>query len=222
MPVRRNREISRLEGLCDAVFAFAATLLVVSLEVPRDFGALIMQMKGFAAFAVTFGVLLAIWTIHNAFFRRYALDDAWTVVLNCSLLFVVLFYVFPLKFLTESWFSTIPGFGDGGTLIAGYDELGQLFALYSTGFAALFLLISLLYWNARRQHRRLDLSPFERWEAGYLARHYLLFALVGGLSIILALLGLGVNYGLPGFIYVLLGPLCYVQGALSDRRRPMD
>ncbi len=49
MPVRRNREISRLEGLSDAVFAFAATLLVVSLEVPRDFGALLIQMKGFAA-----------------------------------------------------------------------------------------------------------------------------------------------------------------------------
>jgi len=31
----RSHEISRIEGLSDAVFAFAVTLLVVSLEVPR-------------------------------------------------------------------------------------------------------------------------------------------------------------------------------------------
>ncbi len=30
-----SHEISRIEGLSDAVFAFAVTLLVVSLEVPR-------------------------------------------------------------------------------------------------------------------------------------------------------------------------------------------
>ena len=30
----RSREISRLEGLSDAVFGFAITLLIVSLEVP--------------------------------------------------------------------------------------------------------------------------------------------------------------------------------------------
>ncbi len=33
----RGREISRIEGLSDAVFAFAITLLVVSLEVPETF-----------------------------------------------------------------------------------------------------------------------------------------------------------------------------------------
>jgi hypothetical protein len=33
----RSHEISRIEGLSDAVFAFAVTLLVVSLEVPKTF-----------------------------------------------------------------------------------------------------------------------------------------------------------------------------------------
>ncbi|HXI31236.1 MAG TPA: TMEM175 family protein [Vicinamibacterales bacterium] len=36
MPHHR-REVSRIEGLSDAVFAFAITLLVVSLEVPETF-----------------------------------------------------------------------------------------------------------------------------------------------------------------------------------------
>ena len=33
----RGQEITRIEGLSDAVFAFAITLLVVSVEVPKTF-----------------------------------------------------------------------------------------------------------------------------------------------------------------------------------------
>ena len=43
----RSREVSRLEGLSDAVFGFAITLLVVSLEVPETFEELEIMMQGF-------------------------------------------------------------------------------------------------------------------------------------------------------------------------------
>src|SRR6185295_6902584 len=95
----RSHEPSRLEGLSDAVFGFAITLLVVSLEVPRNFAELMQAMRGFGAFAVSFTLLFLVWFNQYKFFRRYGLQDNTSVVLNGVLLFVVLFYVYPLKFL---------------------------------------------------------------------------------------------------------------------------
>ncbi len=215
----RNRDISRLEGFSDAVFAFAATLLVVSLQVPSSFSELISQLYGFFGFAVTFGALVAIWTVHNAFFRRYAMTDGWTVFLNSALLFVVLFYVFPLKFLTDSGVGAI-GLGDSVVRLESWDELRQIFILYSAGFGAVFLCVSLLYIHAWRSRQVLGLTPEAAWEAAMLARHYLLFVVVSLLSIAIAVAGIGIRFGLPGLAYILLGPLCFAQGAWSERFRP--
>ena len=72
----RGGDISRLEGLSDAVFAFAVTLLVVSLEVPETFDELLHVLRGFFAFAVCFAILFWVWFDHYRFFRRYGLADA--------------------------------------------------------------------------------------------------------------------------------------------------
>ena len=97
MPLRRHA-VTRLEGFSDAVFGFALTLLVVSLEVPNSFDELLKDMQGLVGFALMFAMVCWIWYEHNVFFRSYGLDDPWTVFLNCVLLFVVLFYVYPLKY----------------------------------------------------------------------------------------------------------------------------
>jgi hypothetical protein len=81
LPTRRH-EISRLEAFSDAAFAFALTLLVVSLDVPRSYGELMGLLKGFLSFACCFALLVWIWHEHNMFFRRYGLQDPSTVFLN--------------------------------------------------------------------------------------------------------------------------------------------
>ncbi|PYP88667.1 MAG: hypothetical protein DMF61_05650 [Blastocatellia bacterium AA13] len=107
----RCHEISRVEGLSDAVFALAVTLLVVSLEVPRTFNELSEAMHGFIAFAISFFLLFMVWFYQYRFFRRYSLHDHFTVWLNGLLLFVVLCYVYPLKFLFSTLVKLVTGTG---------------------------------------------------------------------------------------------------------------
>ena len=103
----RSGEITRLEAFCDVVFGFALTLLVVSLEVPRNYAELMAAMRGFVPFAVCFAQLVMIWRAHYIFSRRYGLEDRYIVFLNVVLLFVVLFYVYPLKFVFTMLFLEI-------------------------------------------------------------------------------------------------------------------
>ena len=72
---------------------------MVSLEVPRTYTELVVAMKGFFAFAICFTILVQVWYYHYIYSRRYGLQTTYTIVLNAVLLFVVLFYVYPLKFL---------------------------------------------------------------------------------------------------------------------------
>src|SRR5581483_1357732 len=102
LPESHRGESARIEAFSDAIFGFAATLLVVSLEVPRDFAAMAASLRGFVAFGLSFATLAAIWTVHRGFFRRFPIGDGTTVVLNTVLMFLILFYVYPLKFLART------------------------------------------------------------------------------------------------------------------------
>jgi hypothetical protein len=58
---KRGHEVQRIETFSDAVFAFAVTLLIVSLEVPKNFEELMVSMLGFYAFGISFTLLALIW-----------------------------------------------------------------------------------------------------------------------------------------------------------------
>ena len=208
---------ARLEAFSDATFAFSATLLVVSLEVPDTFPELVSELKGFIAFGIRFGVLITLWTVHNAFFRRYPVADKTITFLNSALLFVILFYVYPLKFLTESFVAPLVGDSINRGMQS-YEDLALLFLLYSLGFVAVFGAISLMYYHVFRKTEPFNLNAYQQYEAIFYARHYGIFAGVGLLSILMAVLKIGVAVGAPGFIYALLGPLCYWHGTQTSKQ----
>ena len=221
--MRKHHEISRLEALSDAVFAFAATLLVVSLEVPRTYPELVANLRGFVAFGLTFAMLILIWSAHNGFFRRYGCQDGRTVVLNSVLLFVVLFYVYPLKFLfsvfVNQFLGVAPAGGEAGPRITNAGELSSLMIIYGLGFVAVFACFSLLYAHVAARTGEIGLGALDQVEARTWMRHYLMFVAVGLLSVALACAKVGLRFGLPGFVYCLLGPLCWWNGEVGGRRK---
>ena len=208
-----GREVTRLEGFSDAVFGFALTLLVVSLEVPESFPALKQTLSGFLPFAATFAVVSWIWFEHYLFFLHFKVEDNLTVLFNLMLLFVVLFFAYPLKFVLTRLIGAWTGYGlPQGDL--GYDaytagDARLLMVAYSGGFVAVFGLLALFYWNALRQRDALGLGALELFDARSGLRRHLLSVAIGLTSIVLALFVPMRLFWMPGFIYFLLGP---VQG----------
>jgi uncharacterized membrane protein len=186
MLLRRTHDISRLEAFSDAVFAFALTLLVVSLQVPKSYEELMNLMSGFPSFACCFGVLLWIWYEHNLFFRRYGLQDPYTVVLNGALLFVVMFYVYPLKFMFDSGFGQVFPRAGQGIVPMTLGQLAHASAIYGCGFVALFIMFALLYRHAYRRRHDLGLTALEVFNVRAFAGQQVVSACVGVIVVLIA------------------------------------
>ena len=216
----RGTEVSRLEGFTDAVFAFAVTLLVVSLEVPRTFSDLLVVMRGFFAFAICFAVLIGIWHEHYVFFRRYGFQDGATIWLNAALLFVVLFYVYPLKFLFTLVVNQFFVHGPAEPAVSiEPSQARDLFVIYGAGVIAVFSMFALLYAHALRRRAMLGLDAIETFETRSSIARNLMAAGVGVVSILIALAVPGRLVGLAGYAYFFFGPVFALHGAVAGARR---
>lgn len=204
---KRGQEVTRIEAFSDVVFGFALTLLVVSLEVPHTFTELLADMRGFLPFAVCFGVFAQVWWLHHNFFRRYGLDDGVTATLNFVLLFVMLFYTYPLKFVFTGLFNQLahqPFHGTGGEPWLEPGQGPTMMIVYGMGYATVFFVFVLLHWHALRNRQELELNQFELFdtyssmiENGFLASVGIVCAATA------ALLPTSAG-GLAGFIFFLI------------------
>jgi len=223
----RSHDVSRIEGLSDAVFGFAVTLLVVSLEVPKTFGELMAAMRGFGAFAVCFVLLIVVWFNQYKFFRRYGLQDNKTVVLNAALLFVVLFYVYPLKFVFTFLVSIFTGQqaqvrlpnGAVESMVENADQVATLMIVFGVGYIAVFGLFVLLYRHAYGKREQLGLNELEVFDTRTDIRESLLNVGIGAVSVTLAAVGRGRLAAISGMTYMLTPVVMMTHGMLSGRRR---
>jgi len=210
--------LHRLEAFSDAVFAFAVTLLVVSLEVPKSAPELFAAMRGFVAFGICFLFLAMIWVEHSRFFQRFPLTDALTVALNMLLLFVVLLYVYPLKFLFAALTDGL--WAQPSVSIDSVAQVRSLMIVYGIGFLTVNLVLVAMRLNAPRQMRRRapgDFGALERLalQTGLLRNMAQALVAVGSIMIVALTRDDGFY---AGMIYILLAPIGTLVG-LQHRRQ---
>ena len=208
IPVREN-EITRVEAFSDGMIAFAATLLVVSMDAPSSYDDLVRNLYGFIPFALSFIALFYIWFVHTILFRRYPLKDKGSIFINGILLFTVLFYVQPLRFLASSFVSLFSR--SGLAAVSTWDQLQNLFIIYGLGWILIFALFAWLYHRAWSTRESLGLTPVESYDAITYSRHYLAFVAAGVVSIIVALTKVGLGFGLPGVAYATIGLFAWLN-----------
>ena len=216
---KRNFEIQRIETFSDGVFAFAVTLLIVSLEVPKSFEDLLTTMRGFFAFGISFLLLVMIWNEQHQFFRNYGLDDKWTITLNGMLLFIVLFYVYPLKFLFTLLFSDQIYGAHKSPFTIEQSQIPMLMMIYALGFMAIYILFFLMYLHASRKSVKLGLSPVEKFDCHSVMHRILIMVIIGIGSFIMAFLLHNDKAGLAGYIYFLIGPAIWIYFSRRTRIR---
>jgi uncharacterized membrane protein len=219
----RGLQTTRIETFTDAAFAFALTLLVVSLDPPATFTELTWALRDVPAFLLSAGMLMMFWWAHHEWSRRYGLDDGPTLVLSCLLVFTVLIYVYPLRFmfgLMASWIGMLTGAPLGGTV--GVEEAGdvnRIFAIYGVGFTAMSAALVLLNVHAWRMREVLQLDALERHETRSTIGAWLILASAGLLSLLVAILAPPSFAGLPGWVYALLTFAMPLYGRWMKRRR---
>lgn len=223
----RGGDVSRFESLSDMVFAFALTLIVVSMEVPQTFAQLREVIWQLPAFAFSFTMLVMVWWFHYLFNRRYGFEDFPAFLLNALLLFVILFYVYPLKFLSvmlQRIFTSGPVGTElpDGTLVpmfASGAEYRHLMAIYSGGVVLVFLLFCSMYLLAWRRRELPELNAAERMITRYGLWSHSGSAAIGVFSILIALLWEApAAAAVAGWIYFLMWPLQMSLGIALGRR----
>lgn len=216
----RGTELYRVEALSDAVFAFSVSLLIMSLEVPKTFEELKVTILHFLPFLATVSLVFLFWYMQNEYFRNYGINDGWVIFLNLSLLILVLFYAFPLKFLFSillSWMTGINYFSEitlqGKTVIT-QEEFPQLILFFSVGYVVIWLIFHLLYRHAYKKRTSIELSPYENKILHSQKNDALVQVFIGLLSVVFALLK---HPSWSGLSFLLIPVWLFLNGFLLSR-----
>ncbi|UII27105.1 DUF1211 domain-containing protein [Fulvivirga maritima] len=215
----RGLEASRLEALTDTVFGFSITLLVISVSVPTTYLELQVSMYGFLGFIFCSMVLLAIWNGHYKYFTKYGLEDNFNRTLNFIFLFILLFYVYPLKYLfnilgTVVWLKVMQWFGVHSAAMAlkanemqhanlNTEQWADLMVRFGIGFFLIYLIFFLWYWRAHKKAQELQLNKREKELTLREVRKYALITGVPLVSMLIVWIFGGSASGWAGVVYLL-------------------
>lgn len=182
----RGETASRLDNLTDAVFGIAITLLIFNLTNPNSFQDLLTFTKTLPAFLISIAFIILIWNEHLEFSEVYTLNDTRLTALNTIFIALVIFYVYPLRFLTlfltNFFFSTEIAVDIQG------DQVPFLMIYYGFVAFALYFVLYLFYHRALILKTELSFNVFEEFYTKSQKNRLLIMFMVPLLSIILTLI----------------------------------
>ena len=184
----RGEGMTRIETFVDAAFAFAFTLLVISIDnIPSSTQELLelsLDIPAFVASALTIGV---IWYAHTRWSRAFGLEDSVTTMLSIVLVIFVLIFVYPIKLMFRITFSYFSdgyfsyGLGDFVLL-----DISILIIYFSLGFLFLSIIYILLYVNTLKFRVQLRLSDYEKVYCQRVVTRWLAVCATAALSCLMA------------------------------------
>ena len=207
----RRHQPTRVEGFVDASFAFAVTLLVISIgHTPSTVPEMLHALRGIPAFALCFFLVVRMWKAHRDWSRSYDLEDGTSIALSLALVFLVMVFVHPLRLL----FALLMAWISAGYLVDqpvglhDVEELRWAFEVYGIGFATIAGLFALLYRHALRRAAEIGLDAGELLATRMQVAIWSSMATLAALSTLTAaLLPFRVDqpfvFTLPGVLYAL-------------------
>ncbi len=207
----RGGQSTRTDAFVDAAFAFAVTLLIISIgHVPASVAELVQALRGVPAFAASFFVIGRLWQAHRNWSRHYGIEDGVATRLSLALVFMVLVYVYPLRMVAEL---TLAGISNGALAEAPVEinsvaELRTLYVVFGVGYMLTAFIFLALYRHALALADALELSAAERIRTRTLCARWQAVIAIASASILLGLLlpmGKGESVPLdsaPGLLYL--------------------
>jgi hypothetical protein len=189
--ILRGEGMTRIETFVDAAFAFAFTMLVISIDqIPESPTELVELSKDIPAFVLSAALIGWIWVAHTHWSRTFGLQDPATVFLSLSLVVLVLISVYPIKLMVQATviYFTNDALSTGLFANEGWDNnsVASLFVYFSLGLFTLSVILVSLYWNALRFKEQLVLSDYEVYYCKYSTVSWVVLAVTALISSVLA------------------------------------
>ena len=210
----RGDNMTRIETFVDAAFAFAFTMLVISIdEIPTSPPEMLELSKDIPAFVFSALVIGAVWLTHSNWSRTFGLQDPITMLLSLALVVLMLVFVYPIKLVMQA---TVVFIGaillEIEVLNTGLFEnegwadnaMAGLFIFFALGLMALGAIVVAFYQNALRFAQQLHMTAYERDYCHGATIAWIVVCCTALLSLLLAMLSTSGNVSRSGFVYASL------------------
>ncbi|MGB0134927.1 TMEM175 family protein [Dokdonella sp.] len=185
----RGAEVTRIEAFYDAAFAFAITLMVISIdEIPDSAESLIEAVKSVPAFAASFLLIVLFWTAHSTWSRRYGINDRASQRLSLLTVFLVLVFIYPMRMVFAAFFFWIT---DGWlpahiAIENGPGDMRLIIVVFAVAFGSMGTATWALYRHAWKLREELDLDAHEALATRYAVMRWAAVPVVSAVSLLLS------------------------------------